>query len=207
MRLAIMLKNEWAGGIVLGSTFPNIDARDRYVGLKRYVVDLKARGLKNAWVRENRDYWDRLQKIVNHARTFVFPSFQGRGVGIRAHRLLLKEGVALWERKYGDRVAAFDTLCDHGDSKLFLVNGWTLVGETKGYCSNPKLVFSKKTDKQHPFKNNVALALNPHRRRWVVWVKMIDRSALRRLAVRHNSAKNLGQLTRTKLAPKRVPLY
>jgi len=174
MRLAIVYRNSWAGGIVLGSTFPNIDVRDRYVGLKPFVMDCKTRGLKSPWVRENRAYWNRLQRIVNHARTFVFPSFQGCGVGIRAHRLLLKDGISLWEAKYRDRVAALDTLCDQGDSKLFLVNGWTMVGETKGYCSNPGAAFSKKLDDKNPLKNNVGLALHPSSRKWVVWVKVIN---------------------------------
>ena len=178
MRLAIMLNNKWAGGIVLGSTFPNIDVRDRSVGLKSFVVNYKSRGLKSAWARENREYWGRLQRIVNHARTFVFPSFQGQGVGTRAHRILLTQGVRLWEQKYGDKVAALDTLCDHGDSKLFLVNGWTHVGETKGYCSNPKANFSRKSNKKHPFKNNVALTLHPSNRKWVVWVKVLDQKLL-----------------------------
>lgn len=178
MRLGILFKNEWAGGIVLGSTFPNIDVRDRYVGLKPFVMNLKARGLKNAWVRENREYWDRLQKVVNHARTFVFPAFQGYGIATRGHRLLLKEGVKLWEQKYSDRVAALDTLCDHGDSKLFLSNGWTLVGETKGFCSNPKSTFTQKLDDKNPLKNNVALAHSPQNPKWVVWVKMIDSSVI-----------------------------
>ena len=179
MRLGILYKNQWAGGIVLGSTFPNIDVRDRYVGLKPFVINLKARGLRNAWVRENREYWDRLQKIVNHARTFVFPAFQGLGIGTRAHRLLLKEGIRIWERRYKDRVAALDTLCDHGDSKLFLTNGWSLVGETKGFCSNPKVAFSQKTDGRDPLKNNVALTHSPRNQKWVVWVKIIDSDIIR----------------------------
>src|SRR5437016_5066741 len=35
MRLAIVQSGEWVGGIVLGSTFPNIEVRDQYLGLKR----------------------------------------------------------------------------------------------------------------------------------------------------------------------------
>jgi GNAT superfamily N-acetyltransferase len=178
MRLAIINNQCWAGGIVLGSTFPNIDARDRYVGLKPFVTNCKLRGLKNPWSRDNREYWTRLQRIVNHARTFVFPSFQGKGIGTRGHKLLLREGVMLWEKKYEDKVAAIDTLCDHGDSKLFLANGWSLVGETKGYCSNPKSSFSHTEDENNPIKNNVGLAMHPNNRKWVVWVKMIDPTSI-----------------------------
>lgn len=174
MRLAIINMKTWIGGIVLGSPFPNIDARDRFLGLKRYVVNFKERGLKSPWARENHAYWSRLQRIVNHARTFVFPAFQGKGFGVNAHKLLLTEGIKLWENKYHDKVAAIDTLCDHGDSKLFLANGWTLVGETKGYCSNPKAIFSQRTNEEKPFKNNVALMKNPHNCKWIVWVKLIN---------------------------------
>lgn len=178
MRLAIIHKNKWAGGIVLGSTFPNIEVRDRFVGLKKYVQNVKDRGLKNPWAKENTDYWQRLQKIVNHARTFVFPNFQGFGIATKAHNLLLTEGIKIWENKYKDKVAALDTLCDHGDSKLFLKNDWTLVGETKGYGSNPKAKFSKNSE-NNSFKNNVGLALNENNLKWVVWVKIINEKLLK----------------------------
>lgn len=173
MRLAIIKNKTWVGGIGLGSTFPNIDARDRFLGLKKYLHNFKERGLKSPWARENSAYWTRLQRIVNHTRTFIFPSFQGQGLGVRAHKILLSDGINLWEKKYSGKIAALDTLCDHGDSKLFLANGWTLVGETKGYCSNPKAIFSDRTDKRKPFKNNVALMRNPNNQKWVVWVKLI----------------------------------
>lgn len=178
MRLAVINRKNWVGGIVLGSPFPNIDARDKYLGLKRFVVNFKERGLKNPWSRENNDYWNRLQRIVNHARTFIFPSFQGQGLGVRAHRILLSNGIELWEKKYQDKVAAMDTLCDHGDSKLFLANDWTLVGETKGYCSNPNIIFSKRTNEEKVLKNNVALMRNPHSIKWMVWVKWINPAIL-----------------------------
>jgi hypothetical protein len=178
MRLSIIFNKIWVGGIVLGSPFPNIDVRDRSVGIKKYVLNSKKRGLKSPWACENRAYWTRLQRIVNHARTFVFPDFQGQRLGIKAHRLLLTQGIELWEQKYRDKVAALDTLCDHGDSKMFLANGWILVGETKGYSSNPKAVFSGRTNRDKPFKNNVALAQSPDNRKWVVWVKMINSALL-----------------------------
>src|SRR5688572_7682441 len=93
MRLGIFLEGQWVGGIVLGSTFPNIDSRDQFLGLKRHVRNVSRRGLSNPWCSENIAYWSRLQSIVNHARTFVFPDFQGRGIGVRAHGVLLQDGV------------------------------------------------------------------------------------------------------------------
>src|SRR5947199_8944486 len=66
MRLAVMLKSSWVGGIVLGSTFPNVDVRDRALGLKIFVNGYRERGLRNAWCAENREYWTALQTIVNH---------------------------------------------------------------------------------------------------------------------------------------------
>lgn len=177
MRLAIIYKQRWAGGIVLGSTFPNIEVRDRFIGLKKHVQNVKERGLKHPWSKENKDYWGRLQKVVNHARTFVFPNFQGFGIATKAHKILLTEGVEIWEEKYNDKVGALDTLCDHGDSKLFLKNDWSLVGETKGYGSNPKAKFSKKSE-DNTVKNNVGLALNENSTKWVVWVKIIDEKIL-----------------------------
>jgi len=183
MRLAIIHDGKWVGGIVLGSPFPNIEVRDRALGLKRFVENYKQRGLMSPWQRENKLYWKALQRIINHARTFIFPMFQGRGLATLAHRHLLTEGVQLWERKYKDPVFALDNLCDQGDSKLFARNGWTLVGETKGYRSAPNSVFSKRVIKQgfKGVKNNTGLQLWPDGRRWLVWVKVINPKGLKDL--------------------------
>lgn len=178
MRLAVFFHRQWAGGIVLGSTFPNIEVRDEAVGLKKYVRGWKQRGLRHPWARENRNYWNGLQKVVNHARTFVFPEFQGKGIGIEAHRRLLTAGVRLWEKKYGDVIAALDTLCDHSESKLFAVNGWTCVGETKGYCSDKKSAFSQRGCRDGSIRNNVALKMTRKAHKWVVWVIVLRRSAI-----------------------------
>jgi len=178
MRLLIVDERAWVGGIVLGSTFPNIDVRDRALNLKRWCNDTRQRGIRNPWARENLEYWRRLQRIVNHARTFVFPDAQGRGVGIQAHKLLLRQGVSLWEERYADRVGAFDTLCDSQDSGLFLRNGWQHVGKTAGYESDGKSVFAVRKVRQ-PIRNNVGLRQGP--RQWEVWIRMVDADALKRL--------------------------
>jgi hypothetical protein len=173
MRLAIIEDGKWVGGIVLGSTFPNIRVRDEAFGLRKYIEGWRERGLKSPWARENTAYWSALQKIVNHARTFIFPRFQGAGRGIRAHRLLLTEGVALWKAKYQDEVIGLDTLCTHPDSRLFKDNGWILVGRTEGYTSDPSRVFSKRAFKEDwkTIKNNIALRRIEGSTRWFVWVK------------------------------------
>jgi len=85
MRLAVVEDGEWVGGIVLGSTFPNILVRDEAVGLRQFVVDYRDRGLTNPWSRNNCLYWNNLQKVVNHARTFIFPQCQGRGLEYVMH--------------------------------------------------------------------------------------------------------------------------
>lgn len=175
MRLAIVEDGEWVGGIVLGSTFPNIIVRDKAVGLRKFVVDYKSRGLNNPWSGKNRLYWNNLQKVVNHARTFVFPMYQGRGVGIRAHAELLSSGVEMWEKKYKDEVYALDTLCTADESKLFLLNGWVRAGKTKGYSSDNSKVLSKaigvKEDKGAGIINNVGLT--PGNTKWWVWIIQI----------------------------------
>lgn len=169
MRLLIVEHGRWLGGIVLGSTFPNIDCRDEALDLKRYVRGAQTRGLRSAWCAENREYWDRLQTIVNHARTFVFPSAQGRGVGVEAHRILPSEGLDYWKRWYPGEVSALDTLCDDGDSGLFRRNGWTHVGRTKGYGSDRTRGMVEAGDRL--LRNNVALARNS--RPWEVWIRAI----------------------------------
>jgi len=172
MRLAIIEDGKWTGGIVLGSTFPNILVRDEALGLRKFVTDYKSRGLSNPWSSKNQLYWGNLQKIVNHARTFVFPRFQGKGIGIRAHAKLLSTGKELWEQKYGDEVVAFDTLCTADDSKLFLRNGWIRAGQTKGYSSDKGKVLSNaigvKEDKKAGIINNVGLISGNNK--WWVWV-------------------------------------
>ncbi len=176
MRLLILENGRWAGGIVLGSTFPNIGVRDEALGLKDYVRNHHLRDLRSPWASENTAYWARLQKVVNHARTFVFPRFQGRGIGVEAHRRLLSEGRHYWEVRYRDRVAAFDTLCDAVDSGLFEKNGWIRVGLTAGFRSDPRHTLVPQDDKSSVLMNNVALRRG--RRRWHVWVRIIDRSLL-----------------------------
>src|SRR6267143_257962 len=170
MRLALVHDDHWVGGVVLGSTFPNVDARDRALGLKVYVSGFASRGLSNPWSGKNREYWDCLQSIVNHARTFIFPQFQGRGLGKEAHRLLLRDGIKLWESKYHHKVYALDTLCDHSDSGLFLSNGWIHVGETKGFTADYRNAFTLRK-KVTPSINNAAL--RPGATRWQVWVRTL----------------------------------
>jgi len=179
MRLAVVEDGQWVGGIVLGSTFPNILVRDEAVGLRKFVTNYKKRGLKNPWSRDNKSYWRNLQRVVNHARTFIFPQFQGRGLGIRAHGLLLTEGVKMWEQKYRDRVYALDTLCTADESKLFLSNNWIRAGQTKGYSSNRGEVFSKPMkvldDEKSGIKNNSALQKSESGTQWWVWVIQLRR--------------------------------
>jgi hypothetical protein len=173
MRLAIVEEGQWVGGIVLGSTFPNILVRDENVGLRKFVTNYKRRGFSNPWTHKNRSYWRNLQRVVNHARTFVFPQFQGRGIGIRAHRLLLTKGVKMWEQKYRDEVYALDTLCTADESKLFLLNGWTRAGQTKGYTLDRTQIFSKPMkvfdSREKGIKNNGALTKPQNSIQWWVW--------------------------------------
>jgi hypothetical protein len=175
MRLAILANGSWAGGIVLGSTFPNIDVRDEILGFKPFVRNLRARGLKNPWSRDNVEYWTALQTVVNHARTFIFPSFQGKGIGKNAHAELLGKGFRLWEQRYKCKVYALDTLCDSADSGLFLSNGWTLAGKTKGYTADYTHAFAKKKIMETSINN---AALKHGKTAWQVWVKIV-RSQLR----------------------------
>ena len=160
---------------MLGSTFPNIRPRDSILGLTRHVQGYRARGLSNAWASENRDYWDRLQLIVNHARTFIFPRYQGRGIGIAAHRRLLTQGIDLWTEKYGGKVHALDTLCTHAESRLFLENGWQLLGRTKGYSRDPQAIFSNRVfseDWKH-IKDNAGLKKIRGSTKWWIWTRVL----------------------------------
>src|SRR5262249_12573654 len=113
--------------------------------------------------------------VVNHARTFVFPEFQGRGIGIDAHRLLIRVGPRYWRKRYRTPVAAFDTLCDSSDSKLFIRNGWDYAGRTKGFGSDRSRPLVEVRDGAEP-RNNVALLKTG--RRWEVWIRTIHASAL-----------------------------
>jgi len=170
MRLLIVnAERQWLGGIVLGSPFPNVHDRDVALGLKRHVAAAIAKGV-HPWSRQNRAYWLALQRVVNHARTFVFPEFQGKGIGIQAHQILLTEGVGHWQARYPGEVTALDTLCDASDSGLFRRNGWSHVGRTRGYESDPASEFaSTEKIKGVAPRNNVGLRASG--RRWEIWVK------------------------------------
>jgi hypothetical protein len=177
LRLAIVSDAQWTGGIVLGSTFPNIRARDDAFGLTRFISGWQDRGLISPWASENTDYWSRLQAIVNHARTFVFPSFNGASLGVRAHRELLGSGLRHWTDRYGGRVHGLDTLCTHPTSRLFLDNGWTLVGKTKGYSRDPSTVLSRRASDEDwmTVRENAGLSLSNGNRKWWIWVRVLRR--------------------------------
>jgi len=174
MRLAIVEKGRWVGGIVLGSPFPNLRARDDAFGLTKHVLDWRRRGLISPWARENRAYWRRLQLIVNQARAFVFPDAEGRRIGLRAHALLETAGRALWEDVYGPLVG-FDTLCTHPTSRLFRDNGWLLVGQTKGYARDPDELLSSRVAAAQVdgVKDNAGLSFSPSNPRWWIWVRVL----------------------------------
>ncbi len=174
MRLCVWSDRRWAGGIVLGSTFPAISVRDEAFGLARHARGYRERGLLSAWAAENRDYWDRLQLIVNHARTFVFPSFQGDGVAVAAHAKLLTQGRRLWEQRYGTRIAGFDNLCTTPDSRLFASNGWAYVGRTKGYSRDPSRSLSRRLSEDAGGRDNAALTRARGATRWHVWVRVFE---------------------------------
>jgi hypothetical protein len=180
MRLAVIRDKNWVGGITLGSTFPNIFVRDEALGLRKFVENYKERGLKNPWVKENYLYWHALQTLVNHARSFTFPMFQGSGIGTAAEKLLLTKGVKLWEEKYHDRVYALDNLTDRADSKMFLNNGWQMVGQTKGFSSNPDEIFSQRLGykNKEQIRNNIGLSTSGKAIHWFVWVKIINSEVL-----------------------------
>jgi len=173
MRLALTNGREWVGGVVLGSTFPNMAPRDDAFGLTKFIHDTRRRGLISPFAAENRLYWDSLQKIVNHARTFIFPAFQGEGLGIEAHSLLLKEGRQIWQERYDCDVHGFDTLCTHPGSRLFCENGWSLVGRTKGYTRDPETALSSRrafADEWRGIEENAGLAKLAGSARWWIWV-------------------------------------
>ena len=180
MRLAVVDKGRWVGGIVLGSTFPNLRSRDDAFGLTRWVVDWHERGLVSPWASENYQYWRRLQQVVNQARAFVFPTHAGGGVGVRAHALLETEGLHYWQLKY-ERVAGFDTLCNHSSSRLFTDNGWALVGRTLGHSRDPGSSLSRRvTDQSLPVRDNAGLTAQPSGERWWVWIRVLRPTRLSR---------------------------
>jgi GNAT superfamily N-acetyltransferase len=171
MRLALIVDGEWAGGSVLGSPFPNVLARDEAFGLTAFTRGYRERGLRSPWAAENHDYWSRLQLIANHARTFVLPTFQGRGVGVMALGMLRREGRDLWEARYETALAGFDTHCTSPTSRLFADNGWTLVGQTRGYTRDGKRQFSRRAESQEiAVKDNAGLSWRPSNVRWWTWV-------------------------------------
>jgi len=178
VRLAVTNGREWIGGVVLGSTFPNIAPRDDAFGLTKFIHNTRRRGLISPFASENKLYWSNLQKIVNHARTFIFPAFQGEGLGINVHALLLSQGRRIWQDRYGCEVYGFDTLCTHPKSRLFYENGWSLVGRTKGYTRDPETVLSSRrafADEWRGIEENAGLSKLEGSMRWWIWVVVFQR--------------------------------
>lgn len=171
MRLAAMEDGKWIGGIVLGSPFPNVRVRDDAFGLTPFARDPASRGVPHVWGKENTDYWTRLQLIANQARAFVFPPEQGRGLGVRMHRLLETQGRRLWEKRYGP-LAGFDTLCTESTSRLFADNHWTCVGRTKGYSRDPNRELSKRASSGEVIVSDNA-GLSGGGYQWWVWVRVL----------------------------------
>jgi hypothetical protein len=179
MRLAVMDRGRWVGGVALGSTFPNLRPRDDAFGLTRWVHDWQERDLVSPWASENVQYWSRLQQVVNQARAFVFPSEAGRRIGVRAHELLEGDGLYYWQAKY-ERAAGFDTLCNHSTSRLFTTNGWELVGRTLGHSRSPGTQLSQRVaDGSKRVRDNAALTPAPTGERWWVWVRVLRPTRLR----------------------------
>lgn len=175
LRLAAIKDRQWIGGVVLGSPFPAMKDRDEAFGLSAFAKGWKGKGWSSSWVRENADYWKALQSIINHARTFVFPQFQGKGLGIAIHRLLLSEGKRLWQDKYPGPVLGFDTLCTHPRSKLFANNGWILVGRTKGFARDRTVILSKRVSQGlvANVSDNAGLSRRPESTGWWIWVRLL----------------------------------
>lgn len=180
MRLAVVHDGRWVGGIMLGSTFPNLRPRDDAFDLTKWVVSWRDRGLVSPWASENDQYWRRLQQVVNQARAFVFPNEAGGGLGIRAHALLETEGLHYWQSKY-ERAAGFDTLCDHANSRLFTENGWQLVGRTLGHSRDPESRLSRRVVEDGiRVRDNAGLTERPNGTQWWVWVRVLRSTRLSR---------------------------
>jgi hypothetical protein len=92
-----------------------------------------------------------------------------------AMSLTLRRGRILWEQRYDDPIWALDTLCTSSDSRMFLANGWELVGRTAGYSRDPKLLLSKRlAAKPDPRRrDNAGLSVQPTSYRWWVWVRRL----------------------------------
>ena len=172
LRLALVHDDVWVGGSVIGSPFPNILVRDEALGMRRFVTDWYKRG-KSPWTRHNREYWQALQGIIDHARTFVFPTCQGQGYGTRAIALLESVALDLWYERYRERPWALDTLCHTKDGGLFRANGWDFVGHTRGYTSSRKVTFSRRDDYTPQVRGHNVGLVRAEREPWCVWVKAL----------------------------------
>lgn len=80
----------------------------------------------------------------------------------------------MWRVKYQDEVIGFDTHCTSPTSRLFLDNGWTLVGRTKGFSRSGRKQFSKRAlDETVSVRDNAGLARQRRNPRWWTWILKI----------------------------------
>ena len=100
------------------------------------------------------------------------PSRQSRqALGVQAVSILPSEGRELWQAKYSDNVIGFDTHCTSPTSRLFLDNGWELVGQTKGYSRDGRRQFSRRaTEAVVSVRDNAGLVRHRRNVQWWTWV-------------------------------------
>jgi GNAT superfamily N-acetyltransferase len=128
LRLMVFERDSWVGGFVLRGTIPHVTCRDKFFGLYRF----RRRGRFPA---ARSGYWRRLNEIVNIGRIFVFPEFQGMGIGAGIVRLASSCSKTYWKNMYDAPVRGLDCLdlAPPQHARIFTDNGWQFLGLTTGH--------------------------------------------------------------------------
>ena len=128
LRLVAHESGAWVGGFVLRSTIPHVACRDRF-------FELYAHEKRGRFASSDSAYWRELNEIVNIGRIFVFPDFQGRGVGVAIVRIAESTAKKFWRELYQTRVRGLDCLdlAPPDKARIFTENGWTFLGRTSGH--------------------------------------------------------------------------
>jgi hypothetical protein len=165
LRLMLLDDSRWVGGLIIRNALPIVQCRDEFFGINQFRKSGRI-------PKSGSPYWDKLNRIVNMARAFIFEEFQGLGYGTKMIQLLETDAVKIWKRKYGFLPIGYDCLdnAPPEKAKIFLNNGWDFIGRTRGYshsrCYKPGKVKSQ--------SNPISGRMEKSSFQWYVYTKKLD---------------------------------
>jgi hypothetical protein len=152
---------------VLRNTIPHVTCRDQFFRLYSFRHGGRFPSARSK-------YWQLLNQIVNIGRIFVFPEFQGMGIGISIVGLAETTAIAYWRDIYDSKVKGLDCLdlATPKHAKIFTENGWAYLGRTTGNSRKGRLPSMRSHSKADVQTAPTLSKIHPS---WFVYGKHISR--------------------------------